>query len=90
MNYSVKLRCETGKAGHRSVTYSTFTVDAKDEQDAARIATFKSKQRYFGGQPVVHLVSVTASAPIAEAPAPRGKIEIVDGKLRRTGARANG
>ena len=84
MTYSVKIRCDTGKPGHRSVTYSTFVVEAKDEADAKRIGTFKSKQRYFGGQPNVTVISVTPLDEPMKAPTVGTlKLEVSDGKLRR-------
>lgn len=62
MIYSVKLRCVGGKSGAQTVTYSTFQIDAADEADAVRLATIKARQRYFGENPQVRVVRISAES----------------------------
>lgn len=90
MIYSVKLRAVGGKSGAQNVTYSTFQIEAPNETEAARLATIKARQRYFGENPTVRIIAVTPNAVAEPGPAPaRGKIEVVDGKLRRTPAQGS-
>lgn len=86
MIYSVKIRAVGGKSGAQSVTYSTFDVEAPSEADAARIAKIKARQRYFGDNPDVRVVSITPQISSAAADAPRPKLEMVGTVIRRVPA----